>query len=121
MFTQLTTPLLKPLEKSFIKGGMNKIYHCFLRHKPICTETSVTNNHFMTQHTGNNKNLCNLKPIVVPSMSDPFVSSRLFHHCEYQFGKDVWNSHFVGRGEPLYKKVDVLKGRGSIPVYFATV
>ena len=44
----------------------------------------------------------------------------LLTYYEYQFGKDVWNSHFVGRGEPLYKKFDALKGLGSIPVYFAT-
>ena len=43
----------------------------------------------MTQHVVNNKNLCNLKPILMPSMLDPFVPSRLFHHYEYQFGKEV--------------------------------
>ena len=70
----------------------------------------------MTQHVVNNKNLCNLKPILMPSMLDPFVPSRLFHHYEYQFGKEVWNSHFVGRGKPLDKKVNVLQGLESIPL-----
>ena len=75
----------------------------------------------MIQHAGNKKNLCNLKPILVSGISGPFVSSRLFHHSEYKFGKDVWISHFVGKGEPLYKKVNVLKGLKSMPVYLVTV
>ena len=50
---------------------------------------SVTNNDFMTQHALNNKNMCKLKPILITSISDPFVPSRLFHHYEYQFGKEV--------------------------------
>lgn len=75
----------------------------------------------MTQHAGDKKNLCNLKPILVSSMSDSFVPSRLLHHSEYKFGKDVLISHFAGKGEPLYKKVNVLKGLKSVPVYLVTV
>ena len=75
----------------------------------------------MTQDAGNKKNLCNIKPILVSSIPDPFVPSRLFHHSEYKFGKDVRISHLVGKGEPLYKKVNVLKGLKSMPVYLVTV